>query len=147
MQKDECFILIKAQPHRSSKYFETVCCAGIGRDGNWRRQYPVPFRILNDTQQFKRWDWIEYDYIRSPNDARKESQKVIPESLRVGSNVKKSERSRILSTKIRSSFAEANGLGESLTLLRPSTLEIIAHKKSDSEIADEQRFSIPNVVI
>jgi hypothetical protein len=139
MQKDECFILIKALPHRSSKYFETVCCAGIGRDGNWRRQYPVPFRILNDTQQFKRWDWIEYDYIRSPNDTRKESQKVIPESLKVGKNVKQSERSSILSPKIRSSFGEANSFGESLTLLRPSNLEIIAQKKSDSEIANEQQ--------
>jgi hypothetical protein len=137
-QKDECFILIKALPHRSSKYFETVCCAGIGRDGNWRRQYPVPFRILNDTQQFKRWDWIEYDYIRSPSDTRKESQKVIPETLKVGKNVKQSERSRILSPKIRSSFAEANSLGESLTLLRPTTLEIVSKKKSAAEIADEQ---------
>ena len=43
---DECVILIKAQPHRSSRYFETVCCAGVGRDQMWRRQYPVPFRIL-----------------------------------------------------------------------------------------------------
>jgi len=64
---DECFILVKAQPHRSSAYFETVCCAGIGRDGKWRRQYPVPFRILNDIQKFRRWDWIEYLYTTSPN--------------------------------------------------------------------------------
>lgn len=139
VQKDECFILIKAQPHRSSKYYETVCCAGVGRDGNWRRQYPVPFRILNDTQQFKRWDWIEYEYARSPTDTRKESQKVIPESLKVGGFVKPSERSIILNRKIRSSFAEADSFGESLTLLRPSRLELVAREKSAAEISDEQQ--------
>lgn len=139
VQKDECFILIKAQPHRSSKYFETVCCAGVGRDGNWRRQYPVPFRILNDTQQFKRWEWIEYDFTRSTTDTRKESQKVIPESLKVGGTVKKSERTTILNRMLRSSFAEADGLGESLTLLRPSRLELVARQKSDAEISDEQQ--------
>ena len=88
-QKDECFILVKAQPHRSSKYFETVCCAGIGRDGKWRRQYPVPFRILNDGQKFRRWDWIEYNFVKSSDDRRSESQKVLPESLKVGKNLGK----------------------------------------------------------
>ncbi len=52
--------------------------------------------------------------------------------------IKKAERSRILNPKIRSSFAEADDLRESLTLLRPSSLEIVARKKSDSEIRDEQ---------
>jgi hypothetical protein len=138
VQKDECFILIKALPHRSSKYFETVCCAGIGRDGNWRRQYPVPFRILNDTQKFKRWDWIEYEYVRSPSDTRRESQKVIQESLKVSGTVKQSERTRIINPKVRSSFAEADSFGESLTLLRPTTFELIGQRKSDAEVADEQ---------
>lgn len=138
-QPDECFILVKALPHRSSKYFETVCCAGVGRDGNWRRQYPVPFRILNDAQKFKRWDWINYNYTLSSEDSRKESQKVIPESLVVGSRVKTSERSRILGPKIRSSFDEADNLRESLTLIRPTSLELIAHKKSLSEIVKEER--------
>jgi hypothetical protein len=98
---DECFILVKAQPHRSSAYFETVCCAGIGRDGKWRRQYPVPFRILNDIQKFRRWDWIEYLYTTSPNDKRWESQKVIPDSLVVGKQVKKSERAPFINPLVR----------------------------------------------
>lgn len=137
-QKNECFILIKAQPHRSSRYFETVCCAGLGRDGSWYRQYPVPFRILNDAQQFKRWDWIEYEYVRSPDDRRKESQKVIPETLRVRGSVRKQERSIILNTKFRESFAHADSLRESLTLIRPASIDIIATKKSDSEIRVER---------
>ena len=135
---DECFILVKAQPHRSSRYFETVCCAGIGRDGKWRRQYPVPFRILNDIQKFRRWDWIEYLYTTSPNDKRWESQKVIPDSLVVGKQVKKSERAPFLNPLVRESFEDAERRGESLVMLRPSKLEITWVEKSEREIANER---------
>lgn len=137
--QDECFIVIKAQPHRSSKYSETVCCAGIGRDGHWRRQYPVPFRILNNEQQFKRWDWIEYEFVKPTDDKRKESQRVIPESLNVTGSLRQRERSQILHTKLRASFAHADSFRESLTLIRPRSLEIVPARKSESEILDERQ--------
>jgi hypothetical protein len=98
---------VKAQPHRSTKYFETVCCAGIGRDGKWRRQYPVPFRILGGNQKFKRWEWIRYQFTTSSDDPRIESQKVIPESLVVEGNVKPAGRARFLNPLIRDSFLDA----------------------------------------
>lgn len=134
---DECFILIKAQPHRSSKYFETVCCAGVGRDRTWRRQYPVPFRILAGTQQFKRWDWIRYQFTKSKEDLRAESQKVIPETLEVVGSIRKSERASFLDPLIRASFADADSRRESLTLIRPQTFALQAIAKTDKEIASE----------
>ena len=134
---DECFILIKAQPHRSSKYFETVCCAGVGRDQTWRRQYPVPFRILSGTQQFKRWDWIRYSFTRSKDDPRAESQKVVPESLKVIGTIKSSERASFLEPLVRASFADADSRRESLTLVRPRKFALEAHAKTPEEIAHE----------
>lgn len=138
-EEDECFILVKAQPHRSSKYFETVCCAGIGRDGKWRRQYPVPFRILSDSQKFSRWNWIQYSYVDSKEDRRTESQKVVPESLNVTGTIKKSERARILNPLIRPSFNEANARNESLTLLRPTSIKLTWEKKSEAELDSERQ--------
>ncbi|NQV98495.1 MAG: hypothetical protein HQ483_02260 [Rhodospirillales bacterium] len=138
-KEDECFILVKAQPHRSSKYFETVCCAGIGRDGKWRRQYPVPYRILNDAQKFSRWNWIEYSYTKSKEDKRTESQKVVPESLVVTGKLNKNERARILNPLVRNSFSEANSLNESLTLIRPQKLLISWDKKSETDLNNERR--------
>lgn len=135
---DECFILVKALPHRSSKYFETVCCAGIGRDGRWRRQYPVPFRILNDSQKFQRWSWIKYNFVASKIDARVESQKVLSESLIVSGKLKPNERARFLNPLVRYSFAEADRRNESLTMLRPQSLEILAFEKTEREIASER---------
>lgn len=134
---DECFILIKAQPHRSSKYFETVCCAGIGRDRQWRRQYPVPFRILNEAQQFKRWNWIQYNFVKSDSDRRRESQKVLPETLTVTGVVKKSERASFLAPLVRASFADADNRRESLTLIRPRSFTLEAHPKSFPELEQE----------
>jgi len=129
---------VKAQPHRSSRYFETVCCAGIGRDGKWRRQYPVPFRNLQDWQKFSRWQWIRYRYVKSPKDLRRESQKVDPASLECLTEVPKPERSRLVNPLIRSSFADADARGESLTLLRPREFEFSWQQKTDAELADER---------
>jgi hypothetical protein len=134
---DECFILIKAQPHRSSRYFETVCCAGVGRDQRWRRQYPVPFRILAGDQQFKRWEWIRYSYIKSKSDPRPESQRVMPETLEVIGEIKSTERARFLQPLIRASFAEANSMRESLTLIRPKQFRLEALEKSQSDLQSE----------
>ena len=135
---DECFILIKAQPHRSSRYFETVCCAGVGRDQTWRRQYPVPFRILSETQQFKRWDWIRYNFTKSKDDPRAESQKVVPESLEVTGTLKRNERASFLEPLVRASFADSNSRRESLTLIRPSAFSLEALAKTQDEIASER---------
>ncbi len=137
--QDECFILVKALPHRSSKYFETVCCAGVGRDAKWRRQYPVPFRILRDWQKFRRWDWISYKFIKSPDDRRAESQKVVPESLIVGGSIKRTERARLLNPLIRDSFDEANSRGESLTLLRPMSIQLDSKEKPPEQLASERQ--------
>lgn len=136
-QKDECFILIKAQPHRSSKYSETVCCAGVGRDGLWRRQYPVPFRILDGSQKFKRWDWIKYEFVNSRYDRRRESQKVDAQSLEVIGSIRQSERAKFLNPLVRSSFEEADSKGESLTLIRPKEIDLIYKEKSLSDLQDE----------
>ena len=137
--KDGCYILVKAQPHRSSKYFETVCCAGVGKDGKWRRQYPIPFRVLNDYQKFKRWDWIAYEFTKSLEDRRAESQKVIPESLTTGSSLKQAERARLIEPLVRESFTDADEKKESLALIRPKSLEISWKEKSPTELDDERR--------
>lgn len=137
---DECMILIKAQPHRSSKYTETVCCAGVGRDRKWRRQYPVPFRILNEDQQFKRWQWIEYDFVPpAGTDLRRESQRVLQETLVPTSIMKREERADFLAPLVRSSTEEADAARDSLALVRPKKIVLRAHDKPKSDLEYETR--------
>lgn len=138
-QKDGCFIVVKALPHRSSKHFETVCCAGVGRDLKWRRQYPVPYRLLQDDQKFGRWNWIDYEFTRPKNDPRFESQRVVPESIEIKAKIKPKEQVNILNQLVRESLAEATQNKESLALIRPRNIEMKSFKKTDGAIAEEAR--------
>lgn len=136
--KDECVMLVKALPHKSSNYFETVCCAGVGHDMKWRRLYPVAFRTLETGQQFSRWDWISYSFTSPSNDPRTESQKVVHETIAVSKRMKNSERFSLARRMTRESTEHAAALGESLTLLRPDAVRFAWRRKSDEEVATER---------
>jgi len=136
-QSDKCLILIKANPHLSSKYFETVCCAGVGTDGKWRRQYPVSFRILEDAQKFKRWSWIEYDFVKPSDDERKESQKVQDKSIIVVGQAKIKDRAKSLESLIFRGFEKPEEKLDSLTLIRPTKSEFIWKRKDPEKLAKQ----------
>ena len=73
MAKERILITVKTYPTLSATYGETVCTAGIREDGSWVRLYPVPFRRLDEKQQYKKYDWIECRLQRNQKDTRPES--------------------------------------------------------------------------
>ena len=73
MQRERILITVKTYPTLSSKYGETVCTAGIRPDGSWVRIYPVPFRRLEQEQQYSKFDWVECGLVRNTSDPRPES--------------------------------------------------------------------------
>lgn len=73
MTKERILITVKTYPTLSRKYGETVCTAGVREDGSWVRIYPVPFRRLDEAEQYQKFDWLECDLIRSRKDPRPES--------------------------------------------------------------------------
>ncbi len=73
MPRERILITVKTYPTLSRKYGETVCTAGIREDGTWVRLYPVPFRRLDEQEQYKKYDWIECDVMHSRTDHRPES--------------------------------------------------------------------------
>lgn len=74
MPSERVLITVKTYPTLSRKYGETVCTAGVRSDGSWLRIYPVPFRRLDEAEQYKKFDWIEADFIRSRSDPRPETR-------------------------------------------------------------------------
>ena len=74
MARERVLITVKTYPTLSRKYGETVCTAGVRTDGSWMRIYPVPFRRLNEEEQYKKFDWIETDFIRGRSDPRPETR-------------------------------------------------------------------------
>ena len=73
MPRERILITVKTYPTLSRKHGETVCTAGIREDGSWVRLYPVPFRRLNDDDQYRKFDWIELDVRKSTSDPRPET--------------------------------------------------------------------------
>jgi hypothetical protein len=63
MPRERVLITVKTYPTLSRKYGETVCTAGVRADGTWMRIYPVPFRRLEEQEQYKKFDWVEADFI------------------------------------------------------------------------------------
>ncbi|MDZ4380289.1 MAG: hypothetical protein U0942_03005 [Parvibaculum sp.] len=130
--------MVKALPHVGKAHGETVCCAGVTADGEWRRLFPVPFRRLDS--KFKRWNWIEFQWRTAlPKDRRPESRRVQEDSIQIVGTLGASARSRLLSSVIVPSIDEAVSRNQTLALIRPANVRFDAVKKSSEAIAREKR--------
>ena len=72
-QKQRILVTVKTYPTLSRKYGETVCTAGVRSDGSWVRIYPVPFRRLEQSEQYRKFDWLECALLRNRSDPRPET--------------------------------------------------------------------------
>lgn len=59
--RKEVLVTVKAAPQTSKKHGDCVCTAGITREGEWIRLYPIPLRLFQTGKGFKRFDWIEVE--------------------------------------------------------------------------------------
>lgn len=77
-------ILVKALPQRSPTHGETVCCAGVTAQGEFKRLYPVRFRHLKEGSSFSRWDNVDFKYVAPTRDSRRESCRVFEDTISIG---------------------------------------------------------------
>lgn len=128
-------ILVKASPRPSKKHNETVCCAGIDQNGEWKRLFPIRFRQLSGEKAFSRWDIVKCRYQKPTTDTRKESCRVHEESIEIVGAVKKdSEKSRIVDSALVGSEKEAIARGASLAVIRPANAELSWKRRTRDEI-------------
>ena len=80
--REKILITVKTYPVLSRKYAELVCTAGVTESGEWRRLYPVRFRLLQDDQHYKKYQWVEAEVEKPDDDKRPESYKIIHDSLK-----------------------------------------------------------------
>ena len=81
-EKEKIIVLAKTYPELSERHGPLVCVAGVNQYGEWRRLYPVPFKIWIDDEyrdlRFKKWDVIEVEVTKPVHgDPRKESRKIV----------------------------------------------------------------------
>ena len=84
--------LVKAYPALSKTYGEVSCIAGVEYSPaeqlspnllNWIRLYPVPFRDLDDDQQFAKYQPITVSVERHSGDSRPETRRPDRDSIEV----------------------------------------------------------------
>lgn len=74
MTRERILITVKTYPTLSRRHGETVCTAGVREDGSWVRIYPVPFRRLDEAEQYRKYDWLDCDLVKARSDPRPESR-------------------------------------------------------------------------
>lgn len=128
---ERILILAKTYPSPSAQYVETSCVAGIAENGSMRRLFPVPFRMIEDGQQFRKWQWIDVRVEKATKDHRPESHKVYVDTINCGAviDTRKEWAARWAWLDKMPTFDGFDGLdaarltdGLSLALLRPKRL-------------------------
>lgn len=80
-QRRRILVLCKTYPSPSAKHAETSCVAGMTESGALIRLYPVPFRLIGDESQFKKWQWITARVVKARNDHRPESHVISVDTI------------------------------------------------------------------
>src|SRR5438128_11523216 len=84
MEHLKVLITVKTYPIPSSRYDELVCTAGVTEGGDFVRLYPVNFRDLPFSKQYRKYQWLEVDATKhTGRDSRKESYRPNCESIRL----------------------------------------------------------------
>ena len=140
LQSCRVSILVKALPQRSATHGETVCCAGVTAQGEFKRLFPIRFRHLADDVAFKRWDWVDFKYRRPTRDRRSESCHVMEDSLHVSGSMPSRDRASFLNRLVFPSVKAAEENGQSLALIRPRNTQFDFKKKKPADLDQERRI-------
>ena len=77
-------ITVKTYPIPSATYDELVCTAGVTESGDFVRLYPINFRDLPFSQQYKKYQWIEVTAEKHRGrDVRKESYRPDSDTIQI----------------------------------------------------------------
>lgn len=92
-QKLKVLITVKTYPIPSARYDELVCTAGVTESGDFLRLYPINFRDLPYSRQYRKYQWIEVMARKhEKRDSRKESYRPDCETLAILGRVIPTER-------------------------------------------------------
>ena len=142
-------VTVKAYPAVSTRYGEVVCVAGVtepGPDQRWVRLFPVPYRQLEWTQRFRKYQLIEVSVRAHGSDNRPETRRPnleslsLHERLRAKSNWR--ERRPYIEPLMQSSMCEiarrqqAEGL--SLGVFRPREVQDFVHEPHEADWSARQ---------
>lgn len=154
--KEKILILVKTYPHKSNKYIETVCTAGIREDGSWVRLFPVPYRLYTNDQQYGKYQWVECSYYKA-KDPRPESchididqQLVLGDKIGTQDNWELRRRAVLDKAKILTKFSELKQLvnenSGSLAVFHPTSVKLKCERAKIDEGDEGEGTASPEMV-
>lgn len=130
--QEDILILCKTYPSPSGRHVETSCVAGMTKTGSLIRLFPVPFRLIDGSQQFRKWQWINLRIDKAPRDHRPESHKIFVDTIKFHgnplptSNDWEARRAALSQIPIYQSFADLENArttrGVTLGILKPARI-------------------------
>jgi hypothetical protein len=142
-------ITVKAAPHPSERYGETVCVAGLSIDlqrRGWIRLYPINFRELASDDRFRKYDVVTVTARPNPQDQRRESFRPMLDTMVTERHLEPwRPRRALLDEHVQDSMcrlnrdARADANAQSLALIRPRSVDGLDVESHPGWTADEQR--------
>jgi len=155
-QKTDVLITVMTYPHPSKGYKELICTAGITRNGDWVRLYPIDYRYRPKKQQFRKYQWISVDLsVRGKgNDKRKESREPVLDTIEVleppiSTDNSWAERRKLIDTLPHHSVKEYKDQYDkdetSLGIVRPSRIIDMVFEETDRHWKPEWEASLAQI--
>lgn len=82
--KKRVLITVRTYPVPATKGVEVSCTAGVTDDGKWIRLFPLPYRLLDDENKFKKYQWINVSVTKAKGDSRPESFNPQVDQIEIG---------------------------------------------------------------
>lgn len=147
-------ILCKTYPSPSASYAETSCVAGVTEKGQFVRLFPVPFRLIADEQQFRKWQWVTALVEKARDDHRPESHRIFVDKIEcdeaplpAGREGWPHRMELLREITVHTDFAAVERArldsGSTLALLKPSrVVELVITATKNPDWTDEERAKL-----
>jgi hypothetical protein len=149
-------ITVRTYPVPAQKNIEVSCTAGVTKEGEWIRLFPVPYRWMNFDQRFVKYQWIDVDVIKATQDQRPESYKINVDTIKIGEQVSTVDswraRKDVVGPLIKKSMCQirkerdANG-SPTLGLFKPREIKRLIIEPDDSEWTQQQLINLDQTML
>ncbi|MGH9668310.1 MAG: hypothetical protein ACRD9L_28145 [Bryobacteraceae bacterium] len=76
-------IVVRTYPVPDALGIESSCTAAITDQGEWLRLFPVPWRLLNKNQRFRKYEWVQVAITKAVEDPRLESYRLRRDGVQI----------------------------------------------------------------
>jgi hypothetical protein len=138
----KALIVAKTYPTPAKTGVEVSCTQAITEQGEWVRLFPVPFRLLEGRQRFRKYEWVQVDARKTERDERPESYRIDPDTIEILSDplptASEWKERKAIVYPLRSKSMEVLQAallqsGVSLGVIRPKVIEKLVIEGTESE--------------